>query len=313
MLMRTRSHLQRTKTQPADRLTASIQPRSWGDSHQPKAQSDQPQPVHGFSHLDLFAHDPGPRSVLNIIQAKLTIDKLNGSNEQEVDRVGNEALQHPSHGITHHSHENSRPIIQRVRKLKHEKWNLPDQKHSEKYYRIINKAKKQYKYKNSSKRNLFVLRIASNDGNKRLNILLRSAGMGGVHPKGIGGRTAGHTEPQAAAILKNPRVRARIRKKLGDKWQVQSVFSSNQPCASKGGGTEKGCRHMETEALGNPTNFHTGTTADYKGGKGMTQGQTLKALKENDDMSDGSEDEFYDENEVRGSDLTEDDLNPTEL
>jgi hypothetical protein len=267
--------------------------------------------------------------VPNIIQAKLAEEqhnlnkthqlkplegKLQKADVQPVEiSEPNETLQRQPHGTIHHSHENSHTTIQRVRKLKHEKWKLPGKNHSRKYYRIINSAKTLYKYKNSSKRNLFVLRIASKDGAKRLNVLLRSAGMGGVHPRGIGGRTAGHTEPQAAAILKNPHVRARIKKKLGVGWQVQSVFSSNQPCASKGGGTHKGCRAMETEALGNPTKFHTGTLADYKGGKGMTQGQTLKALEENDELSEGSEDEFLDEDEVRGKDLTEDALDPTQL
>jgi 5-methylcytosine-specific restriction endonuclease McrA len=97
--MKTRSYLQRHTPDSSDRLTASIQPRSWGDPIQERA--DQPQPTsHDFSHVDLFAHDPGPRpnpqwwrSQPAFVQAKLTVGAPNDQYEQEADRVASQVVQ----------------------------------------------------------------------------------------------------------------------------------------------------------------------------------------------------------------------------
>lgn len=207
----------------------------------------------------------------------------------------------------------SLPPLQMVKHLKDENWQDPQSKYKKKYYRLIHRAADQYGFKNSAKRNLFVLRLRSASGKKRLNLLLRSAGMGGVHPRGIGGRSAGHTEPQAAAILRNPHMLSHFQSKLGKNWTVDSVFSSNQPCSSSGGGSATGCGGMDSSLFNSPSFFHTAATGHYVGGKGLNQGQTLKALEENDDYSDGSDDEFLDEDEVRGADLTTAKLKPFNL
>ena len=93
--MKTRSFLQRrSNSESSDRLVANIKPRSWGDPlHE---QATQPQPIqHDFSHVDLFAHDPGSRTIPRGVQAKLTVGAPNDQYEQEADRVAEQVMSTP--------------------------------------------------------------------------------------------------------------------------------------------------------------------------------------------------------------------------
>lgn len=206
-------------------------------------------------------------------------------------------------------------IVQRVNKknekLRDRKWKLPNKRLARKYSRAIRFASGSASWKNNSRRNVLVARFLSGNGKKRYNMVLRSAGMGGVHPRGIDGRSAAHTEPQMAALLVNPLFRKRLSKKLGAKWKVHSVFSSNQPCSSPGGGSSEGCGGMKSAAMGSPEETQTISTGAYKGGSGVNLGQTVRGLDDigggqDDDYSSGSEDEYFEEDDVRGSDLTKD-------
>ncbi len=93
--MKTRSFLQRRNhSESSDRLVANIKPRSWSDP--PQQQAAQPQPIrHDFSHVDLFAHDPGPRTIDFSIQPKLTVGAPNDQYEQEADRVADQVMAMP--------------------------------------------------------------------------------------------------------------------------------------------------------------------------------------------------------------------------
>jgi hypothetical protein len=93
--MKTHSFLQRrSHSESSDRLTATIKPRSW--SEPPQQQDTQPQSTrHDFSHVDLFAHDPGPRTIDFGIQPKLTVGAPNDMYEQEADRVAEQVMSTP--------------------------------------------------------------------------------------------------------------------------------------------------------------------------------------------------------------------------
>ncbi|XHX77633.1 MAG: DUF4157 domain-containing protein [Stenomitos frigidus ULC029] len=93
--MQTRSSLQRrSHSESSDRLVANIKPRSWSDAHQ--QQATHPQPTrHDFSHVDLFAHDPGTRTINFGIQPKLTVGAPNDVYEQEADRVAEQVMSLP--------------------------------------------------------------------------------------------------------------------------------------------------------------------------------------------------------------------------
>jgi hypothetical protein len=88
-------HCQRSRLAPkSDRpMTARIQSRPFSE---PQAdQHQQRLPAHDFSQVNLFAHDPGPRSRPNLIQAKLTIGQRNDPYEQEADRVAEQVMSMP--------------------------------------------------------------------------------------------------------------------------------------------------------------------------------------------------------------------------
>lgn len=161
------------------------------------------------------------------------------------------------------------------------------------------------------KRNLFHIRFASKRGTRHYNLTLRSAGMGGMHPMrryGSGLRTAGHTEPQIAALLKNPSFRAILDTKLDAGWKVESVFSSNAPCSSSGGGTPTGCGSMDETEFGSPEQYYSHSDVAYVGGTGPSSTQVIKKLteisgKDEDSMSENSDDEAFEEDEVRGKTL----------
>ncbi|XHX77665.1 MAG: DUF4157 domain-containing protein [Stenomitos frigidus ULC029] len=91
--MQTRSsHQRHSHSESSDRVIATPKPRSWSDPHQ--HQATQPQPIrHDFSHVDLFAHDPGPRTIDFGIQPKLTVGAPNDVYEQEADRVAAQVVQ----------------------------------------------------------------------------------------------------------------------------------------------------------------------------------------------------------------------------
>lgn len=95
--MQPRSSHRHRSSEPNDRLVAHIQPRSWGDSPTHEAQATQPQiPFHDFSHVDLFAYDPGPRAYPRlVIQPKLTVGQPNDRYEQEADRVAEQVMKMP--------------------------------------------------------------------------------------------------------------------------------------------------------------------------------------------------------------------------
>ena len=160
----------------------------------------------------------------------------------------------------------------------------------------------------AGKRNLFHIRFASRSGTRHYNLTLRSAGMGGPHPMRRYGsvlRTAGHTEPQIAALLKNHSFRAILNAKLGANWKVESVFSSNAPCSSSGGGTPTGCGSMDETEFGSPSAYYSHSDAAYVGGKGPKSEQVIRNLTEiygddEDSMSENSDDEAFKEDEVRG-------------
>ena len=85
--MKNYAQVQRRKhTESSDRLVASIQPRSWGDSNH-----DQPQPPSDFSHVDLFSHAPQHGAV----QMKLSIGAPNDVYEQEADKVAEQVMSTP--------------------------------------------------------------------------------------------------------------------------------------------------------------------------------------------------------------------------
>ncbi len=96
--MQTRSYLQRrANSESSDRLVANIKPRPWGNQQHEKPQTTQPPPrVHDFSHVDLFAHDPGPRTIPPGVQAKLTVGAPNDVYEQEADRVAEQVMSMPA-------------------------------------------------------------------------------------------------------------------------------------------------------------------------------------------------------------------------
>ena len=171
----------------------------------------------------------------------------------------------------------------------------------------------------AGKRNLFHIRFASKRGTRHYNLTLRSAGMGGPHPMrryGSGLRTAGHTEPQIAALLKNPSFREILSTKLGANWKVESVFSSNAPCSSSGGGTPTGCGSMDETEFGSPGAYYSHSDAAYVGGEGPNSEQVIRNLTEiygddEDSMNVNSDDEAFEEDEVRGKIL--DDIDCQEI
>jgi Family of unknown function (DUF5995) len=89
MMMQNYAALKRINPKPSNRLTATIQPRSWGDLSQPEqSQLPSPRPArHDFANVDLFAHDPGPRSVPNMLQAKPMMDHSNYLDQQATDQL----------------------------------------------------------------------------------------------------------------------------------------------------------------------------------------------------------------------------------
>jgi hypothetical protein len=88
-------HCQRSRlaSESASPLTARVQPRPFSE---PQVDQHQPHlPAHDFSQVNLFAHDPGPRSRPNPIQTKLTIGQRNDPYEQEADRVAEQVISMP--------------------------------------------------------------------------------------------------------------------------------------------------------------------------------------------------------------------------
>lgn len=191
-------------------------------------------------------------------------------------------------------------------RLRDRKFIKPDQKEGFKIYRALNRAGRKRSWPKRSKRNVMVARFTSEDGKKRYNLVLRSAGMGGTHPIGAGKRSAAHTEPQLAALLNNPSFRKKLNRRLGKKWKVVSVFSSNQPCSSAGGGSAEGCGGMDDSELGSPPRLLTTSAGSFVGGHGPTFGNVLHDLGGDDadeTSSVGSHDSHLADEDVRGKDL----------
>lgn len=190
-----------------------------------------------------------------------------------------------------------------------------------KYARLISKAGSKLSLKKRCKRNLLIARFASADQKRRYNLFLKSAGMGKKgqqHPIGLNSRSAGHTEPQLSALLANTNFKDKLKTKLGVGWTLSGLFSSNQPCTSSGGGTDKGCSGMTCESMGKPQEYSTlDPTGTYKGGEGPTYQQVLKALGTVDPRSakpdDESDDEALDEDDVRGHNMVDEKLKFTSL
>lgn len=77
--MSTQSHFRRHTAESSEGLTTRIQPRPSSDPH-----FNQAQPInHDFSSVNLFAHDPGPRSVPNLIQPRLVVGQHNDDSYQQ--------------------------------------------------------------------------------------------------------------------------------------------------------------------------------------------------------------------------------------
>jgi outer membrane protein OmpA-like peptidoglycan-associated protein len=108
--MQTHSSLQRrTNSESSDRFVNSIPPdRPWSDPlYEQPAQSQTPHPGYDLSNIDLFSHDPGPRSYSQAtlgtsspaVQAKLTVGAPNDHYEQEADRVAEQVMSTPDSAI----------------------------------------------------------------------------------------------------------------------------------------------------------------------------------------------------------------------
>jgi hypothetical protein len=83
--MQTRSYLQRRSQPESDNpLAMTIKPRPWGATPQPQVVQRQAGQT---GLIDLFSHDPGPRPVPRLLQAKLTVGAPNDVYEQELDPV----------------------------------------------------------------------------------------------------------------------------------------------------------------------------------------------------------------------------------
>ncbi len=211
------------------------------------------------------------------------------------------------------THSNISPVTQapiQLTKLRDRKFSSPSNFVAKKIRRSAKRAMTKNNWKKRSKRNIMVVRFVSKDGKKRYNLTLRSAGMGKKgekHPIGLNGRSAGHTEPQLAALLTNLTFKKRILSRVGRGWKIASIFSSNRPCSGAGGGTSSGCGGMDDSEMGNPEEFHTFSSGGYTGGGGPTLGQTVNG--DEDKRSVGSQDSDLDEHQVRGKNLTTDDFN----
>jgi hypothetical protein len=71
MLMQTRSSIQHNTSNEANPLAMTIKPRPWGEPGQHPAQAAQAQTArYDISKIDLFSHDPGPRPVPNVRDAR---------------------------------------------------------------------------------------------------------------------------------------------------------------------------------------------------------------------------------------------------
>ena len=122
--MKTHAYLQNRTSATSDHLVVNIQPRSIDD---PDFDQSQPTGVK-FSHLDLFAHDPGSCPYSRVlghqpVQAKLTVGAPNDQYEQEADslsaalrdRVAEQVLNMPdaaSMPVQRESSEDNEPQIQ---------------------------------------------------------------------------------------------------------------------------------------------------------------------------------------------------------
>lgn len=209
---------------------------------------------------------------------------------------------------------NSSNVIQLVKeRLSDAPFRVPSSEEAKKISRTIRRYSKPQSKKQMrrSARNLQVIRYESENGKKKYNLAFRSAGMGlkgELHPRGIDGHTAGHTEAQAAALHKNKHYINRLKGKLGARFKVKSIFSSNLPCSSSGGATKEGCGGLDVKDLGSPEIFLSTSTTKYKGKKGFNYGKTIDSLdaigSEDDTMSDGSVDSEFDGQEARGKYLT---------
>jgi hypothetical protein len=194
----------------------------------------------------------------------------------------------------------------------------PGKGDSRKIHRAIKTSREKQGWNLNSKKNVLVVRFVSDALDRRYNLVLRSAGMGGKHPRGKCGRTASHTEPQLAALLDNPQMQKRLTKKVGAKWHIASIYSSNLPCSSAGGGTASGCGGMARSDLGSPARLYTNATSPYRGGKGPNLRQVEKMLRPDIDtkksdkalIDPGSSDTELDEANVRAKNLTRDQVKP---
>jgi hypothetical protein len=193
----------------------------------------------------------------------------------------------------------------------------PGKEIASKFCRVIDKSLHKERrlpkdnWEENSRKNILIARFRSADGEKHYNLALRSAGMGGKHPVGVGQRSAAHTEPQLQAHLVNKSFMRYIEARLGLGWEVESVFSSNQPCSSAGGGSSKGCGGMPVSSLGTPEFLFSTSEKDYVGGKGPNTRKVIKDLKAQApggsqlELGEGSHDSDIDESDIRGIDLTQ--------
>ncbi len=199
--------------------------------------------------------------------------------------------------------------------LKDAKYKVPKGEVRKKIHRSLRKSTLINDWKKNSKKNILVARFASKDGTKHYNLTTRSAGMGGTHPRGVDGRTAAHTEPQLEALLKNKWFKKRLTKWLGADWRLQTVFSSNLPCSSSGGGSAEGCGGMKVATLGSPEQLLSTSTKAYEGQKGPNLGRVTTDLNPGGDDTDtesvGSHDSDLDEDDIRGKDLVTEQIKKT--
>lgn len=147
-------------------------------------------------------------------------------------------------------------------------------------------------------RNVFVSTIRFGGRNRTFH--LRSAGLGGKHPR-YGGRSAAHTEQIWEALIREHIIQDYL--KMKSKPKVTAMYSRNAACDSNPSNPH-GCRSIPKVNMGMSSGLPFHYSTPYTTGA-VNKPPTLVEMSklDNDGREPDSDDEYVDVDKLRGKDI----------
>lgn len=149
-------------------------------------------------------------------------------------------------------------------------------------------------------RNVLVATV--NFGGRNHTFHLRSAGLGGPHPK-YNGKSAAHTEQIWEALMSEGIIKEYL--EMQTKPKVTAMYSRNEAC-DKNISNPQGCRSIPTANMGMAPKTPFYFSTPYSTGA-ENKPITLAKMSDlnNDDKESNSDDEYVDVEKLRGKELTD--------